>query len=201
MTCKWQTGAVLVGTSHRKSLHDRDLGSILNALLWLMDSVCATLFHSNVNRVSPNRTILAGEKVGIAWLLPKQPGVDWYGFLFPAFLWLRLLQVWACLHCASCYAKPSFVKSAWPRRPRSQSCALAPAATAQSQRSQWGSAQVPQTHPCASDGRTGAVAVGREQLCCCPQAKLSGMIYKQQQQQQSGVFSAWTGFTPLWREL
>lgn len=93
-----------------------------------MDSVCATLFHSNVNRVSPNRTILAGEKVGIAWLLPKQPGVDWCGFLFPAFLWLRLLQVWACLHCTSCYAKPSFVKSPWLQRPRSQSCALAPAA-------------------------------------------------------------------------
>lgn len=93
-----------------------------------MDSVCATLFHSNVNRVSPNRTILAGEKVGIAWLLPKQPGVDWCGFLFPAFLWLRLLQVWACLHCTSCYAKPSFVKSPWLQRPRSQSCALASAA-------------------------------------------------------------------------
>lgn len=136
-----------------------------------MDSVCATLFHSNVNRVSPNRTILAGEKVGIAWLLPKQPGVDWYGFLFPAFLWLRLLQVWACLHCASCYAKPSFVKSAWPRRPRSQSCALAPAATAQSQRSQWGSAQVPQAHPCASDGRTGAVAVGKGTAVLLPSSQ------------------------------
>lgn len=165
-----------------------------------MDSVCATLFHSNVNRVSPNRTILAGEKVGIAWLLPKQPGVDWCGFLFPAFLCLRLLQVWACLHCTSCYAKPSFVKSPWLQRPRSQSCALAPAADVlHSRREVWGSTQVPQTHPCASDGRTKAVAVRKEQLCCCPQAKLSGMIYKQQQ--QSGVFSAWTGFTPLWREL
>lgn len=41
-------------------------------------------FHSNVNKVSPNRTILAGENVGIAWLLPNEPGVYWYGF-FPSF--------------------------------------------------------------------------------------------------------------------
>lgn len=82
-----------------------------------MDSACATLFHSNVNKVSPNRTILAGEKVGIACLLPKQPGVDWYGFLFPAFLWLWLLQVWACWCCTSCYAEVSFVRSTWYKVP------------------------------------------------------------------------------------
>lgn len=48
-----------------------------------MDFVCAKQFHSNVNKVSPNRTILAGEKVGITWLLLNEPGVYWSGvFLF-----------------------------------------------------------------------------------------------------------------------
>lgn len=138
-----------------------------------MDSACATLLHSNVNKVSPNRTILAGEKVGIAWLLPKQPGVDWYGFLFPAFLWLWLLQVWACLCCSWCYAKASFVKSTWLQRPCSQSCALAPAVNVlhSPREIHWGSAAVPQTHPRASGGRSRAVVVSREQLCCCPPAK------------------------------
>lgn len=88
-----------------------------------MDFVCAMLFHSNVNKVSPNRTILAGEKVGIAWLLPNEPGVDGMGF-FPAFLGLWSLQVWACLHCSSSYTKPSVVKSTSLWRPSFQSCAL-----------------------------------------------------------------------------
>lgn len=44
-----------------------------------MDFVCAKHFHSNVNKVSPNRTILAGEEVGITWLLPNEPGVYWSG--------------------------------------------------------------------------------------------------------------------------
>lgn len=74
-----------MGTSHSKSLNDRGLDSIQNVLLEQRDFVCATLFHSNVNKVSPNRTILAGEEVGIAWLLPNEPGVYWYGVFFPSF--------------------------------------------------------------------------------------------------------------------
>lgn len=155
-----------------------------------MDSACAALFHSNVNKVSPNRTILAGEKVGIAWLLPKQPGVDWYGFLFPAFLWLWLLQVWACWCCTSCYAQVSFVRSTWLQGPHSQFCALAPAASVlQSPR------EVSEVlHRChkpthvqqmagaglwLSEGSSWAAAL---------KPSLSEMIYRQQQPQLRGVF-------------
>lgn len=163
-----------------------------------MDFVCATLFHSNVNKVSPNRTILAGEKVGIAWLLPNEPGVYWYVFfpqLFCGYDLCRFEHAYIALH-----AKPSFVKSTLLWRPSSQSCALIPGADVlhrQPQKSQWGSTRALQTHPCASDCKTRALVIRSEQMCCCPlKPGLSRMIYRQQQQQQqqSGMFSALTVF-------
>lgn len=62
-----------------------------------MSFVCAKLFHSNVNKVSPNRTILAGEKVGITWLLPNEPGVYWSGFV----LFLLVVCFFFPLKCVS----------------------------------------------------------------------------------------------------
>lgn len=164
-----------------------------------MDSACATLFHSNVNKVSPNRTILAGEKVGIACLLPKQPGVDWYGFLFPAFLWLWLLQVWACWCCTSCYAEVSFVRSTWYKVPGAVPWLLQPLSCTAPEVLQrcHRPTHVPQM------AGAGLWLSGGNSCAAALKPGLSGMIYRQQQprQSQSRVFSAWTGFTPFWREL
>lgn len=163
-----------------------------NDLLWILDSLdsSATLFQGAVNKVSPNRTILAGENVGIAWLLLKQPGVDWYGFLFPAFLWLWLLQVWACLCCSSCYAKSSFVKSTWLHRAHSQSCALAPAASVLHSPREVSEVLHRCHKPTCVHQMAGAGLWLAEGSSCAAALKpgLSGMICKQQQAQQSGLF-------------
>lgn len=164
-----------------------------------MDFVCATLFHSNVNKVSPNRNILAGEKVGIAWLLPKEPGVYWYG-VFPSFLWLRSLQVWACLHCSSCYTKSSFVKSTLLWRPSSQcsdSWSWCSAPTDHPREVSEVLAPVLQTHLCVLDDMVRALALKSEQMCCCPlEPGLSRVMYRQHQQHkvkcfQLLLFSLW----------
>lgn len=122
-----------------------------------MDFVCAMLFHSNVNKVSPNRTILAGEKVGIAWLLPNEPGVYWYGVfsqLFCGYDLCRFEHAYIALHVmlTSLCKKYFAMKTSFPVL-CSDSWSQCPAPTDSPRGVGEILQRVLQTHPCASDCR------------------------------------------------
>lgn len=174
-----------------------------------MDFVCAKQFHSNVNKVSPNRTILAGEKVGITWLLLNEPGVYWSGvFLFLLLFFCVVFFPLKCIsqvfcgydccrfehayNCFSCYVKPSFIKTTLLWRASSQPYTdcwsqLLPPWT-DPEKSVRFCTDV-QTYLCASDCRIRALIITREQLCCCPlKPGLSGMTYRQQSSSKVGFF-------------
>lgn len=150
-----------------------------------MDFVCAMLFHSNVNKVSPNRTILAGEKVGIAWLLPNEPGVYWYGVfsqLFCGYDLCRFEHAYIALHVmlASLCKKYFAMKTYFPVL-CSDSWSPCPAPTDSPR-------EVSEIlHRCCKPIRvhqiagSGPLVIRREQMCCCPlKPALSRMIYRQQ---------------------